>query len=239
MKATDRDAKDGRDGRGTDISLPSVRFMGTVTAVESSRAFSRGCAEQLARPGSDGSTDATLLAQARRGDKDSLGELYSRHATPAYSLATRLVGATAAADVVHDAFVALLEKPATFDPALGSFRAWFMTAVHHRCLNLMRRDRPTIGEETLLEVASGDPEPVDAVVDHLRDASVRDALRLLPHEQRETLVLAYYGGLSQTAIAEKLGAPLGTVKARMRRGLIALRGLLRGEAIPMEEEAVQ
>jgi RNA polymerase sigma-70 factor, ECF subfamily len=193
-------------------------------------------AEPLDRQRSEGLTDAALLARVTGGDRTALGDLYDRHATRAYSLASRLVGATLAADVVHDAFVALIEKPATFDPSLGSFHAWFMTAIHHRCLNLLRGNRPSVGEEVLIEVADPNPEPVEVLVQQLRDSSVREALEQLSADHREVLVLAYYGGLSQSAIAARLQLPLGTVKARMRRGLITLRGLLRGESIPDGEE---
>jgi RNA polymerase sigma-70 factor (ECF subfamily) len=81
------------------------------------------------------------------------------------------------------------------------------------------------------------PEPADLAVRNLEDASVRAALRQLPDTQQEVLVLAYYGGLTQTALAERLRVPLGTVKARMRRGLIALRAVFAGDQSDAGEEA--
>jgi RNA polymerase sigma factor (sigma-70 family) len=180
--------------------------------------------------------DAELVRRVGLGDRAALAELYDRHATPAYSLARRLVGPTVAEDVVQDAFVALATKSATFDPARGAFRAWFLTAIHRRCLNRLRDERPTTSDAVLAERASSDPEPPEVIVDRLRDGAVREALRALPEEQREVLVLAYYGGLTQTALADRLDLPLGTVKARMRRGLIALRGLLDPDAFDPEEE---
>jgi RNA polymerase sigma-70 factor (ECF subfamily) len=132
-------------------------------------------------------------------------------------------------DVVHDAFVALIDKPSTYDPARGTFRAWFLTSVHHRCLNHRRSQRPTLPEDSLAEIAGGEADPADAVVARLRDRAVRDALLAIGRDQREVLVLAYYGGLTQSALATRLGVPLGTVKARMRRGLLGLRAALRGE----------
>lgn len=212
---------------------------GTGSALEDVGSQPGRHGELLRRSVPEVPSDAALLARARGENREALGELYDRHAAPAYSLAARLVGATAAADVVHDAFVALLEKPATFDPTMGTFRSWFMAAIHHRCLNLLRHERPAVGEESLSEMPGQDPEPVDDIVRRLQDASVRDALSVLPIEQREALVLAYYEGLSQSAIAERVGAPLGTVKARMRRGLMSLRGLLRGEAARIDEEATE
>lgn len=187
------------------------------------------------------SSDAALVERIVRGDRAAVAEVYDRHAGPAFSLAARLVGAAAAEDIVHDAFVALIDKPDLFDPARGSFRGWFMTVVHHRSLNYLRAVRHSADDAALAELPDRDPEPPDALIQRLQDASVRDALGKLNVDQREVLVLAYYGGLSQSALAARLSVPLGTVKARMRRGLIALRGLLGGEAgepnEPGKEEA--
>jgi RNA polymerase sigma-70 factor (ECF subfamily) len=178
--------------------------------------------------GEEARADAELVRRVGRGDRRALGELYDRHAARAYSLACQLVGAATALDVVHDAFVALIDKPSTFDPARGSFRAWFLTSVHHRCLNHRRAQRPSLPEESLAELAGGEVDPADAVVARLRDRAVRGALLAIGRDQREVLVLAYYGGLTQSALATRLGVPLGTVKARMRRGLLGLRAALRG-----------
>mgnify|MGYP001354396245 FL=1 len=191
------------------------------------------------REGSDAITDAALLASAVQGDRAALARLYDRYAAPAYSLAVRLVGAAPAEDVVHDTFMALVERPGTFDPARGSFRAWFMTSVHRRCLTLLRSRQRLAGEESLPESPDPDPEPAEALVQRLQDATVRAALETLAPPQREALVLAYYGGLSQTALAARLGVPLGTVKARMRRGLLALRGILQGERVDESEGVVE
>ena len=180
--------------------------------------------------------DVGLVTRVGRGDRAALADLYDRYSAPAYSLAVRLVGEGQAEDIVHDAFIALVERQTTFDPARGAFRAWFLTAVHHRCLNALRR-RPSDDIDGVGEVfRDTDPEPVDQVVQGLRDAAVRIALVQLPLAQRESLVLAYYGGFSQSALSERLGVPLGTIKARMRRGLINMRGLLRGEAIETIED---
>lgn len=178
----------------------------------------------------DSRIDAALLQRVGSGDHAALGELYDRHARVAYSLAARLVGPTSAEDVVHDAFVALLNRADGFDPDRGTFRAWFLTSVHRRCLNLLRSGSRVVVTDTLPEIVDGDPDPADAVVGRLRDGAVRTALVRLAPAQREVLVLAYYGGLSQSALAERLRVPLGTVKARTRRGLLALRELLGGEA---------
>jgi len=173
-------------------------------------------------------TDAVLVARATRGDRVALGQLYDRHASTAYSLAVRLVGA-GADDVVHDAFVALIDRPASFDAERGTFRAWFMTSVHRRCLNQLRSKRQLAGDSELALIADPDPEPPEVIVQQLQDGMVRDALRRLPPAHRDVLVLAYYGGLTQSALAQRLDMPLGTVKARMRRGLLALYAALHGD----------
>lgn len=172
-------------------------------------------------------SDEALAARASK-DRAALAELYDRYAPMAYALALRIVP-SAAEDAVHDSFVTLVNRPGSFDPARGTFRAWFMTVVHNRCLMLLRERSRLSGEEGLESVPDVDAEPVDAVVRQLEDGTVRDALGQLPAPQREALVLAYYGGLSQSAMSARLGVPLGTVKARMRRGLLALRAALGGE----------
>jgi RNA polymerase sigma-70 factor (ECF subfamily) len=187
----------------------------------------------------DTAAEAQIVERVTRGDRAALADLYDRYAPVAYGLAARLVGEAQAEDVVHDAFVALLDRAATFDPARGSFRAWFLTAVHHRCLNLLRARHPARSaalDEVAETLPGPEPEPVEQIVQSLRDDAVRAALDRLPPPQREALMLAYYGGLSQSALAERSGVPLGTIKARMRRGLIALRGLLRGETIVDDED---
>lgn len=181
--------------------------------------------------------DNALMRRVAAGDRSALAVLYDRHARAAYSLASRLLGSAGAEDVVHDAFVALVERPGGFDAQRGVFRNWFLTTVHHRCINQLRtRSRTTADEEALAAVADPAPEPVESVVRQLEDATVRVALQRLPAAQQEVLVLAYYGGLTQSALANRLQVPLGTVKARMRRGLIALRGAFLGDAGSAGEE---
>jgi RNA polymerase sigma-70 factor (ECF subfamily) len=173
-------------------------------------------------------SDVALVSALSRGDATALARLYNRYAPTAYGLAVNLVGSTFAEDVVHDAFVGLIEHPGTFDPARGSFRAWFLTAVHHRCVTLLRGRAKLTIDDSLVELPSPLKEPAEAVLRSLEDDEVRNALTSLTPEQREVLVLAYYGGLSQTDLASRLKVPLGTVKARTRRGLLALRGRLTG-----------
>jgi RNA polymerase sigma-70 factor (ECF subfamily) len=182
----------------------------------------------------EGMEDAQLWAQVVRGDRDAIAALYDRHATAAYSLAARLVGWAAAEDVVHDAFLVVLRNAAAYDPARGAFRSWLLRVVHNRCVNLLRRYRPE-NEEALQYMRDPAEQPVETIIAGLASAEVRAALEDLSPDQREALVLAYYGGLSHSELAQRLELPLGTVKSRVRRGLLALRDLLdtRGvEAVP-------
>jgi len=182
-------------------------------------------------------SDSALMLRVAVGDRTALAILYDRHARAAYSLADHLVGAGMAEDIVHDAYVALVERPGSFDPDRGVFRNWFLTTVHHRCINQLRlRSRTTADDEALAAIPDPAPLPVDMLLQALQDVAVRAALHRLPPPQQEVLVLAYYGGLSQSALAARLQVPLGTVKARMRRGLIALRGTFLGDAGPAGEE---
>jgi len=169
--------------------------------------------------------DALLWGDVARGDRGAMAALYDRHASAAYSLAAHLVGWAAAEDVVHDSFVTLMRDTSAYDPQRGAFRPWLLRVVHNRCVNLLRRHRSE-GEEALQLIRDPADQPADAIVARLAGAEVRDALSVLPADQREALVLAYYGGLSQSELAQQLDLPLGTVKSRVRRGLLALRELL-------------
>src|SRR5579883_135850 len=175
--------------------------------------------------------DERLFASLRAGSREALAELYDRHAAAAYSLAVRLVGPAEAEDVVHDAFMVMVREPSAFHPARGTFKPWLLRIVHNRCVNLLRRNR-SAGEDGLAALHDPSREPVDEVIASLSAEAVRDGLRALPEPQREALVLAYYGGLSHTELSTRLDVPLGTVKARVRRGLLSLRDHLSGEARP-------
>lgn len=210
-------------------------------ATGSARAMKRGAASAVPIVASSATTptdtDAALMARVTSGDRAALAALYDRHARVAYSLATRLVGASAAEDIVQDAFVGLVERGQTFAPERGAFRSWFLATVHHRCVNVLRGANRATGDDALAAVADDAPEPAEAVVRSLEDAAVRQALGRLPEAQQEVLALAYFGGLSQSALAARLQTPLGTIKARMRRGLVALRSDLAGLRVGPGEEA--
>ena len=174
-------------------------------------------------------TDAHLMWRLRSQDEGALGALYDRHATVAFGLALRMLRDHAAAEeVVQDAFVALWRRAANYAPDRASVRTWLLTMVRSRAIDRLRHVTAKESDFALDE----EPELV-AVSDTWRLANegmradaVRAALAALPPEQRQILEWAYFGGLSQTEIAERTGIAVGTVKSRTRLALERLRRLL-------------
>jgi RNA polymerase sigma-70 factor, ECF subfamily len=179
--------------------------------------------------------DEDLMQLVRRGDADAFEIVYERHATVAFSLAHRMTGTrNLAEDVVQDAFLSIWRSGARYDRARGSVRTWILGIVHHRAIDHLRRagvhERRRAADDGLPErVASAERTDVEAARrEEARE--VRDALGLLPDDQRRVVELAYFGGFTHSEIAAMLGEPLGTVKGRMRLGLVKLRGPLGGVA---------
>jgi RNA polymerase sigma-70 factor, ECF subfamily len=172
-------------------------------------------------------SDEELLARVARGDEGALAELYDRFSRVTYGLAVRVLRDRALAeDAVQEAFLAVWRTAASFDARRGSASTWVLTLVHRRAVDLVRREERRRGDPLDdAPVASGEATDETAEVREQRRA-VQAALAKLPTDQREALELAYYGGLSQSELAEKLGVPLGTVKSRMFAGLSKLRDLL-------------
>ena len=175
-------------------------------------------------------SDEQVLEAVGHGDDDALGVLYDRFGRLAYRLAFRILRDQALAeDAVQEAFLAVWRSADAYKRERAKPSTWILTVVHRRAVDLVRREQIRRGEP--LEVA---PEPVSGPADEdavLRDrrAAVQAALTELPGEQRQALELAYYGGLTQSELAERLGVPLGTVKSRMFAGLGRLRELLAAE----------
>ena len=178
--------------------------------------------------------DARAMRRICAGDDAGLAELYDRYAAMAMGLAFRITrDQLEAEDVVHDAFVAVVERADQYRAERGSVVAWLVTTVRNLALDRMRRRtrRAQITEEELRhEPTEVVPDPELIARAERERLSVRQALELLPASQRETLEIAFYEGLSYPEIAERQKIPLGTVKSRAARALSALRGLLHGEA---------
>jgi RNA polymerase sigma-70 factor (ECF subfamily) len=173
-------------------------------------------------------SDEALVALAARSEQSALAELYDRFGRPAYGLALRILRDEALAeDAVQEAFLALWRTAARFVPERGKASTWILTLVHRRAVDIVRRE-----ERRRADVLEHVPEPESrGAVDEeawlrLQRERVQDALRQLPDQQREAIELAYYGGFTQSELAERLGQPLGTIKSRMFGGLARLRELL-------------
>jgi RNA polymerase sigma-70 factor (ECF subfamily) len=172
-------------------------------------------------------SDEALLALCSRADDSALGELYDRYGRVAYGLALRIVRDRALAeDAVQEAFLAVWRSAGTFLAAQGKPSTWILTLVHRRAVDIVRREERRRGEP-LEDVAqpAGEATDEEAWLRAQRQV-VQEALRKLPPEQREAIELAYYGGFTQSELAERLGQPLGTIKSRMFTGLRRLRELL-------------
>lgn len=177
--------------------------------------------------------DLKLHRRLEAGDRGAFDELYRRYSPSAFGLAYRLTGQQALAqDVVHDAFLALWRAPEAYDPARGAFRTFFLSLVHHRAVDTVRREerlRKRNERAANLEPIH-DEDVAEHVVDeaHLttRRREVREALTTLPPEQRQVLEMAYFDGYTQAAIAEEIGVPIGTVKTRTLAAMRKMRRAL-------------
>ena len=205
-----------------------------ATPPRAARAMSLSAVPDPDPSGDREAVDADLLQRIAQGDRDAFARLYDRFSGPLYGTALRIVREPAEAqDVVHDAFITLWEKAATFETTRGSAFSWAITLVRNRAIDRvrMRRRRAELLADSApddlgLAAMAGSESGADAAVSGDEARAVRAAVATLPAEQQKALELAFFGGLTQEEIARKLSEPLGTVKARIRRGLIKLRDAL-------------
>jgi RNA polymerase sigma-70 factor (ECF subfamily) len=171
--------------------------------------------------------DRAVLERVANGELHALEELYDRYKTMAYSIAYRITNdAAAAEDVVQDAFLGAWRNAGRYVEGRGSVKTWLLSIVHHRAIDAVRRRRPTSELPEREDVPPPQlqlPDVWGEVSANLDADIVRTALAALSDVQREALELAYFGGLTQQEIAERTATPLGTVKSRMRLGLLAMR----------------
>jgi RNA polymerase sigma-70 factor, ECF subfamily len=176
-------------------------------------------------------TDDQLVQLVALRREEALAELYDRYGRLAFGLAFRVLRDSALAeDAVQEAFLALWRGATRFVPERANGRTWILTLVHRRAVDIVRREEnrrtaPIDGVEE--QGARGGTE--EAAWLSFERMRVQEALGRLPDHQRETIELAYYGGFTQSELAERLGAPLGTIKSRMFNGLARLRELLDDE----------
>jgi len=174
-------------------------------------------------------SDEALVALVARGDEPALAELYDRVGRVAFGLAFRVLrDERHAEDAVQEAFLTVWRTAASFRAERAKASTWILTLVHRRAVDLVRREErrraEPLADEPALEGAAEATE--EAAWLRFERERVQSALKQLPDAQREAIELAYYGGFSQSELADRLGVPLGTIKSRMFAGLVRLRELL-------------
>jgi RNA polymerase sigma-70 factor, ECF subfamily len=170
--------------------------------------------------------DEALLERVAQADPRAFETLYERYSGRAYAIAMGMLrDAVRAQEVIQDVFLAIWRGAREFDPARGSARTWILSVAHHKSVDAVRRSRrnPTVPPS---ETMTSDTDVIEAAQARVDAGHVRQALEVLSAEQRAAIVLAYYGGYTQQEIAQRLGVPLGTIKTRMRDGLLRLRSVL-------------
>lgn len=176
-----------------------------------------------------GEADHELARRLADRDPEAFEQLYRRYAPAAYGVALRVLRQPGMAqEVVHESFMAVWTAPEAYDPGRGAFRSFFLALVHHRAVDVVRREerlrererrvnRHPVPDEDLSEAVVEEADLAD------RRREVREALDGLPSEQREVLDLMYFKGWTQSRIARETGIPLGTVKTRAMAAMRKLR----------------
>ena len=166
--------------------------------------------------------DPDLLSAIRSGNTDAMAMLYDRYSSMVYAVALRVLGDTAAAeDVMQEVFMRLWRSPETFDSSRGSLGPWLAVIARNRAIDGLRKRHPETDIEDV--VVSVEPDLAGEAERARAMEKVRGALGAMPSAQRSALEMAYFEGLTHTEIAAKTGEPLGTIKTRIRAGLVALR----------------
>jgi RNA polymerase sigma factor (sigma-70 family) len=192
-----------------------------------------------------GDEDVALMERIAAGGQDALALLYERHGTACYRLARHVTASgTLAEDAVQEAFVGLWRSPGSYQGGRGTVRNGLLALTHHKAVDLVRRETAERRRLTAAAVQQAvDPprgeDPAAAAWTGLQAVEVRAALQELPEVQRHALALAYFGGYTQSQIAELTGVPLGTVKTRMftamRRLRLRLAALAPVASLPQEK----
>jgi RNA polymerase sigma-70 factor (ECF subfamily) len=166
--------------------------------------------------------DTALITAIRSGDESAMATLYDRYSSVVYSVALRVLGDTGTAeDVLQDVFMQLWRNPGVFDASRGNLGAWLAVITRNRSIDALRKRRPEQDFEDV--VLSVEPDLATEADRARAREKVRATLSAMPDGQRKALELAYFEGLTHTEIAAKTGEPLGTIKTRIRAGLLSLR----------------
>ncbi|MEI9863835.1 MAG: sigma-70 family RNA polymerase sigma factor [Limisphaerales bacterium] len=178
--------------------------------------------------------DVELLRRIAAQDRDAFAEFYDRHSLLMFSVASKILNnADEAQDVLQEVFVQIWEKAGRFDPKLGKASSWAAILVRNKAIDRIRASqrRTRFTEEAGVEfgiVGEGNETANEAIHGQDKAKLIQSAIVDLPAEQRRAIELAFFSGLTQNEISEKLNEPLGTIKARIRRGLLKLRDQLEG-----------
>jgi RNA polymerase sigma-70 factor (ECF subfamily) len=181
----------------------------------------------------DRAIELELLARVAKRERAAFEQLYDRYANILYATAMKFLKEDAdAQDVVQDVFIQIWDKANLYDPAKGKPLTWALTLTRNRSIDRIRaiqrrtRLRDSFEKETVVDESAGVREALSGVDASEKSQILRDAVGRLSPEQRKVIELAFFGGLTQSEVADRLGEPLGTVKARARRGLMKLKELL-------------
>jgi RNA polymerase sigma-70 factor (ECF subfamily) len=168
------------------------------------------------------SPDAVLVSAIRSGDEQAMAQLYERYSAIVYSVALRVLGDTGAAeDILQEVFMQLWRSPDTFDATRGSLPGWLAVITRNRAIDSLRKRRP---EADITDVILCiEPDLVRSAEWSRALETIRGTLGSMPSPQRSALEMAFFEGLTHSEIAEKTGEPLGTIKTRIRTGLLTLR----------------
>jgi RNA polymerase sigma factor (sigma-70 family) len=167
------------------------------------------------------------------GDDAALTDVYDQYSSFVYGLAARVIGDhRAAEDVTQDVFVSIWERPESFDPGRGSLRTWLGTLAHRRAVDYVRREEARRRRSQREAARAVSPPDVDEMAMALVTAEkVREALEVLPPEQRDAIQLAYFGGKTYREVGLVLEIPEGTAKSRLRLGLRRIADVLQSEGV--------
>ena len=183
---------------------------------------------------SDQDLDRSCMNRMRAGDTRALEELYDRHTPMLYGLVLRIVGRVAdAEEVMQDIWLQAWGRAASWDPGRGTVAGWLVTLARSRAIDRIRSVASRQRAETTAprpEAPISADEPAANAAQRQRQERLSAALATLTPRQREVLELGYFAGLSQSEIAARIGAPLGSVKSWTRQGLMRMR-----ELVPQEE----
>ena len=179
--------------------------------------------------------EQTLVNRVQSGDFTAVEELYGRYSRQAFGLALKILNSTEAAeDAVQDAFLRFWKQPKSFDASRGKFSTWLLSVVHNLCIDQLRRKRNKAvsidqqeAQERLNYMADERVAIEEEVWLGMQRNVIRKAMDNLPLDQRKVIELAFFNGLTHQEIAQQTGQPLGTVKSRIRQGLMKLKGFVK------------